>query len=159
MAKCVRIHTLTSAYKNYMDQRRNITETVPIKNPPCFEELDEVLSDRPTTLPIFLQSSSGNASVDDASVSKNIDEDEEVPADFEVPNDDLTDDILNSTHMDITTQDTQTDQPPPPTHSASSKRDSFHFNKSKKRKSSGEAMYEKMNASINTFISSQAGSF
>ena len=77
-----------------MDQRRNTTGTVPIKKPPCFKELDEVLSDRPTTLPIFLQSSSGNASVDDASVSKNIDEDEEVPADFEVPNDDLIDDIL-----------------------------------------------------------------
>ena len=74
---------------------------------------------------------------DNDNASKNIDED------FEVPNDDLTDDLLNSTHMDITTQDTQTDQPPPPTQSTSSKRNSFHFSKSRKRKTSGEAMYEK----------------
>ena len=92
----------------------------------------------------------------DDNASNNMDEDEEVPPDFEFPNDDLTDDLLNSTHMDITTQDTQTDQPPPPPQSTSSKRDSFHFNKSRKRKSSSEAMYEKINASINTFMSSQA---
>ena len=146
-------HTYFCVQKLYGPQAKyNSTN---IKEPPCFEELDEVLSDRPTTLPIFLQYSSGNANVDDVSVSKNIDEHEEVPPDFEISNDDLTDDLLNSTHMDITTQDTQTDQPPAPTQSTS-KRDSFHFNKSKKRKSSGKAMYEKMNAIINTFMSSQA---
>ena len=54
-----RIHTLTSAYRTYLDHKRNSTGTSPSKKPPCFNELDAILSDKPRTMPHFLASSSG----------------------------------------------------------------------------------------------------
>ena len=54
-----RIHTLTSAYRNYVDQRRNCTGTAPSKKPLCFDLLDQILSHKPTTFPTHLKSSSG----------------------------------------------------------------------------------------------------
>ena len=54
--KCckVKIHTLLSAYRNFNDTKRRITGTVPQKKPPCFEEIDAVLGDKPTTIPSHL---------------------------------------------------------------------------------------------------------
>nr|XP_047133744.1 uncharacterized protein LOC124811759 [Hydra vulgaris] len=54
-----RIDTLTSAYRNYLDNKRNTSGTGPLKKPSCFDEIDKVLSDKLTTLPTFLKSSSG----------------------------------------------------------------------------------------------------
>ena len=44
-----RIHTLTS----YLDSKRNTTGTAPPKTPPCFDQLDAILSDKPTTMSHF----------------------------------------------------------------------------------------------------------
>ena len=52
------IHTLTSACRTYLDSKRNTTGTAPSKKPPCFDELDAILSDKPTTMPHILASSS-----------------------------------------------------------------------------------------------------
>ena len=54
-----RIHNLISACKTYLDSKRNTTGEAPSKKPPCFDELDTILSDKPTTIPHFLASSSG----------------------------------------------------------------------------------------------------
>ena len=48
-----RIHTLTSAYRTYLDSKRNTTGTAPSKKPPYFDELDVILSDKPKTMPHF----------------------------------------------------------------------------------------------------------
>ena len=53
------IYTLTSAYRMYLDSKRNTTGTTPSKKPSCFDELDAVLSDKPKTMLHFLASSSG----------------------------------------------------------------------------------------------------
>ena len=49
-----RIHTLTSAYRTNLYSKRNTTGTVPSKKPPCFDELDAILSGKPTTMQHFL---------------------------------------------------------------------------------------------------------
>ena len=54
-----RIHTLTSAYRTYLDSKRNTTGTAPSKKAPCFNVLDTILSGKPATMPHFLASSSG----------------------------------------------------------------------------------------------------
>ena len=54
-----RIHTLTSAYITYLDSKRTTIGAAPSKKPPCFDELDAILSDKPTTMSHFLTSSSG----------------------------------------------------------------------------------------------------
>ena len=61
MAICVktRIHTLKNGCRTYLDFKRSSTGTASIINPPCFDKLDKVLSDKPTTLPKHLLSSSG----------------------------------------------------------------------------------------------------
>ena len=48
-----RIHTLTSAYRMYLDSKQNTTGAVSSEKPPCFDELDTILSHKPTTMPIF----------------------------------------------------------------------------------------------------------
>ena len=52
-----RIHTLTYPdpvkYRTYLDSKRNTTGTAPSKTPFCFDELDTILSDKPTTMPHF----------------------------------------------------------------------------------------------------------
>ena len=47
------IHTLISAYRTYWDSKRNTTGTAPSKKLPCFDELDIILRDKPTTMPHF----------------------------------------------------------------------------------------------------------
>ena len=49
-----RIHTLKSAYKTYLDSKRNTTGTALSKKQPCLDELDAILSDKPTIKPHFL---------------------------------------------------------------------------------------------------------
>ncbi|XP_065656996.1 uncharacterized protein LOC100204154 isoform X1 [Hydra vulgaris] len=45
-----RIHTLTSAYRSYLN-KRNTSGTARFKKPPCFEEMNKVLKDKSTRLP------------------------------------------------------------------------------------------------------------
>ena len=90
-----RLHTLTSAYKTYLDSKRNITGAAPSKKPPCFDELDTILSDKPTSIPHFLASSSGFT-----------DERSEEPDSFDVENlaasdIDVAEEISNSTQINI----------------------------------------------------------
>ena len=90
-----RIHTLTSAYKMYLDSKRNTTGAAPSKKPPCFDELDTILSDKPTTIPNFLASSSGLT-----------DEASEEPDSFAGENlaasdIDMAEEISNSIHINI----------------------------------------------------------
>ena len=54
-----RIHNLTNVYGKYLDNKRNSTGPAPMKKPPCFDKLDKVLSEKPTTLSRNLLSSSG----------------------------------------------------------------------------------------------------
>ena len=53
-----RIHNLTSAYRTYLDSKRNTTGTALSKKLPCFNELDTILSGKPAIMPHFLASSS-----------------------------------------------------------------------------------------------------
>ena len=54
-----RIHTLTSGYRAYLDSKRNTTRIAPSKKPPCFDKLDAILNDKPSTMLHFWSSSSG----------------------------------------------------------------------------------------------------
>ena len=90
-----RIHTLTSAYRTYLDSKRNTTGEAPSQKPPCFDELDTILSDKPTTIPHFLASSSGLT-----------DEGSEKPDSFDGKNLaasdlDMAEEISNSTQINI----------------------------------------------------------
>ena len=53
-----RIHTLVTAYRNYKDVKRKSTGTAPARKPPCFDQLEIVLSEKPTTKPKYICSSS-----------------------------------------------------------------------------------------------------
>ena len=46
----IRIKTLVTAYRNFNDNKRRGTGTAPPKKPPCYEEIDAVLGDKPTTM-------------------------------------------------------------------------------------------------------------
>ena len=56
----VRMHTVITAYRNYSDVKRNSTGAAPPKMPPYCEEIDNIMGDKPTTLPPHLISSSGS---------------------------------------------------------------------------------------------------
>ena len=90
-----RIHTLTSAYRTYLDSKRNTTGTAPSKKPPCFDELDAILSDKPTTMPHFLTSSSGvtneGSEEPDRFVGENL----------AISDIDMAEEILNSSQLNI----------------------------------------------------------
>ena len=78
-----------------MDSKRNTSGTALSKKPPCFDELDTILSDKPTTMPHFLANSSGVT-----------DEGSEEPDSFDGENLDTSDidmavEILNSTQINI----------------------------------------------------------
>ena len=77
------------------DGKRNSTGTAPSKKPPCFDELDAIPSDKPTTMPYFLASSSGVT-----------DKGSEEPDSFDGENFatsdiDMTEEILNSAQINI----------------------------------------------------------
>ncbi|XP_047141536.1 zinc finger and SCAN domain-containing protein 29 [Hydra vulgaris] len=133
-----RIHTLTSAYRNYLDNKRNTSGTGPSKKPSCFDEIDKVLSDKPTTLPTFLKSSSGtNVLVEETARLNSLNN--------------CVNELKNCEHIDIEVV---------PSSSKSEelfKKDkSFYFKKSKKKKSRSDVMFEQINATVNTFMTSQA---
>ncbi|XP_065643562.1 uncharacterized protein LOC136075146 [Hydra vulgaris] len=133
-----RIHTLTSAYRNYIDNKRNTSGTGPSKKPSCFDEIDKVLSDKPTTLPTFLKSSSGmNVIIEKTAEVNNFNN--------------CVNELVNCEHIDIETT---------PSSSKSEelvkKDNSFYFKKSKKKKSRSEVMFEQLNATVNKFMTSQA---
>ena len=143
----IRIHTLTSAYRNYLDVKRNTTGTAPPKKPPCFDELDIVLSDKPTTLPTFIRSSSG-------SIADDWNEESDLTSDVEDKTHSLTEDILNSTHIDMASSSLSPDTTLAPFEKQCNS--SFYFSKSKKKKTNQENMFEKFKSSINAFMASQA---
>ena len=53
------LHILTSGYRMHLSSKQNTTQAAPSKKTPCFDELHIILSDKPTTVPHFLASSSG----------------------------------------------------------------------------------------------------
>ena len=57
------------SHKNFNDTKGSSTGTAPWKKPPCYEEVDAVLGDEPTTISLHLISSSGTGS--DWSVGSN----------------------------------------------------------------------------------------
>ena len=77
----VRIHTLLTAYRNFNDTKRRSTGTAPQKKSPCYEGIDAILGDKPTTMLSHLISSSGTGSniPTDDSDSITFDDDDEVP--------------------------------------------------------------------------------
>ena len=89
----VRIHTLLTAYRNFNDTKRTSIGTAPQKKPPCYEEIDAVLGDKPTTIPSHLISSSGTSSniPTDDSNSDTFDEEERL------------EDLMNATNISIST--------------------------------------------------------
>ena len=59
----VRIHTLFTAYRNFNDTKFRSTGTTPQKISHCYEKIDAVLGDKPTTMLLHLISSSGTGSI------------------------------------------------------------------------------------------------
>ena len=122
-----RIHTLISAYKTYLDSKRNTT--APYKKPPCFNELVAILSDKPSTIPHFLASSFGVT-----------DEESEEPDSFDGKNlatsdIDMAEEILNSAQINIlSSAPSPAANPAPSNQESSESSSSFYFNKSKKKK-------------------------
>ena len=53
------MHILTSAYRMYLNSKQNTTQAAPSKKLPFFNELHIIMSDKRTTVPHFLASSSG----------------------------------------------------------------------------------------------------
>ena len=90
-----RIHTLISAYRTYLDSKRNTIGIAPSKKPPCFDELDAILSDKPTAMPHSLASSSG---VTDEGNAKPDNFNGENLATSDI---DMAEEILNSTHINV----------------------------------------------------------
>ena len=90
-----RIHTLTSAYRTYLDSKRNTIGIAPSKKHHCFDELDAILSDEPTSMPHFLASSSGvtneGSEEPDRFVGENL----------AVSDIDMAEEILNSSQLNI----------------------------------------------------------
>ena len=148
-----RVHTLTSAYTTYLDSKRNTTGTVPYKKPPCFDELDAILSDKPTVMPHF----SANFSRVTGEGSKEPDSfDGENLATSDI---DMAEEILNSIQINILSS-----APSPPANLAPSEHESsessshFYFNKSKKIKTkvNHEEWHDKLSQSISSFMTTQA---
>ena len=52
-----RIHTLISVYRGYRDALSRSGNATPKKKAPFFEEIDEILSDKPATRPVIVLSS------------------------------------------------------------------------------------------------------
>ena len=52
-----RIHTLISAYRGYKDALSRSGNATPKKKAPVFDEIDEILSDKPATRPVIVLSS------------------------------------------------------------------------------------------------------
>ena len=46
-----RLHTLVTAYRQYKDELKKTRNAAPSKKPPFFDELDKILSDKPSTQP------------------------------------------------------------------------------------------------------------
>ena len=90
-----RIHTLTYAHRIYLGSKRNTTGTASSKKPLCFDVLDAILSDKPTTMPHFLANSSG---INDEGREKSDSFDGENLATSDT---DMTEQILNSTQISI----------------------------------------------------------
>ena len=44
-----RLHTLVTAYRQYKDELNKTRDATPSKKPPFFDELDKILSDKPST--------------------------------------------------------------------------------------------------------------
>ena len=92
----VRIRMLLTAYRNFNYTKRWRTGTAPQKKPPCYEEIDAALEDKPTTMPSHLISSS--------ETSSNIptDNDDLDIFDNEVP----LEDLINATNIPTSTSKT-----------------------------------------------------
>lgn len=58
-----RIHTLISAYRGYKDALSRSGNATPKKKAPFFDEIDEILSDKPATRPVIVLSSTSLESV------------------------------------------------------------------------------------------------
>ena len=50
-ARKTRLHTLVTAYRQYKDELKKTGNGTPSKKPSFFDELDKILSDKPSTLP------------------------------------------------------------------------------------------------------------
>ena len=124
-----------------------------LKKPPCFDELDTILSDKPTTMPHFLASSSGVT-----------DEGSEEPDSFDGENlatsdIDIAEEVLNSTQINILSSAPSPAANPAPSEWESSEwSSSFYFKKSKKKKTkvNHEECHDKLSQSINSFMKTQA---
>ena len=136
-----------------MDSKRNTSGTALSKKPPCFDELDTILSDKPTTMPHFLANSSGVT-----------DEGSEEPDSFDGENlatsdIDIAEEVLNSTQINILSSAPSSAANPAPSEWESSEwSSSFYFKKSKKKKTkvNHEEWHDKLSQSINSFMKTQA---
>ena len=63
-----RIHTLISAYRSYKDALSRSGNATPKKKSPFFDEIDEILSDKPATKPVMVISSTTLASAENEQV-------------------------------------------------------------------------------------------
>ena len=126
-----RIHTVTTTYRTYLDSKRNTTRTAPSKKPPCFDELDAILNYKPTTMPHVLASSSGVIVIDEGSEEPDSFDGENLPT----SDIDMTEEILNSTQINILSSvPLPAANPAPSEEESSESSSSFYFNKFKKKK-------------------------
>ena len=144
-----RIHTLVSAYRHYKDTKRNSTGTAPPKKPPCFEELDCILGDKPTTAPPHLISSTRNYN------TEGIDDDDSISS-FD---DNVTfEQLMQQSDLPVATDDqtrreTNSSAPSEPSTSSGT----FYFSKeSKKKRLRSDILFDRLNYTMNSFMKSQS---
>ena len=92
-----RIHTLTFAYRRYLDSKRNTTRTAHFKKSPCFDKLDAILSDKLTTTHFFKFLASSSGITDEGSEEP----DSFVCESLAASDIDMAEEILNSSQLNI----------------------------------------------------------
>ena len=154
----VRIHTLITAYRNYRDVKRNSTGAAPPKMPPCYEEIDNILGDKPTTLPSHLISSSGSGGGLNVADDNGSESSEDV-------NDDITlQELINSTQIPIATNsemfhdEDETASVASTSCSSTSKGNTnpFYLKKKSKKSSRSDKLFDALNYSMNSFMKAQS---
>ena len=83
---------VTYCLEGFYDNNSRSTGKVPEKKSPCYEEIDAILGDKPTTMPTLLISSSGTSSNISTDNSDSDSTDDEVPLQE-----------LNSTNVPVST--------------------------------------------------------
>ena len=154
-----RIHTLTSAYRNYLDVKRNKTGSAPPRKPPCFDQLDDILGDKPTTYPHHLKSSSTTTTCSEFDEQKNTNNFQYLFDDSVANTDIASESLLNNSEIPIDCVSVESgsisDNSNNSSLNSAPSNSGFYFKKTKKR-SSSEILFDKLNQSMSAFMKAQS---